>query len=105
MAASYESRIWFKQLNFASSADANQSAFADSWRSCSLSRSKSTGLLVNSEAPSSPALVVAIGSHQHDREIREPLLYLAQQLQAVHPRHVDVRENRDQRGLYLAREK
>jgi hypothetical protein len=52
----------------------------------------------------SPPLVVAIGGHHHDREAREPLFDLAQQLQAVHPRHIDVRENRDQRGVDLASE-
>src|SRR5580704_1148991 len=36
----------------------------------------------------SPPLVVAIGGHHHDREAREPLFDLAQQLQAVHPRHI-----------------
>src|SRR6266446_6825332 len=55
-------------------------------------------------AGASPPLVVAIGGHHHDLEIREPLLDLAQQLQAVHPRHVNVRENRDQCGLDLASE-
>src|SRR5271169_5331293 len=40
-----------------------------------------------------PAIGVAIGAHHHDREIGEPLFDLAQQLQAVHARHVDVRQD------------
>jgi hypothetical protein len=35
-------------------------------------------------------LVVPVGGHHHDRQIGATLLDLAEQLQAVHPRHIDV---------------
>jgi hypothetical protein len=44
-------------------------------------------------AGAAAALVVAIGGDHHDREIGEPLFDLAQQLQAVHARHVDIRQD------------
>ena len=49
----------------------------------------------NSEAP----FIVAIRGHHHDRESGEPLFDLAQQLQPIHPWHVDVREDDDQGRL------
>ena len=50
------------------------------------------------------ALVVAIGGHHHDRQIRPPRLDLTQQGEPIHPRHVDFRQNRDQLGPDLVRE-
>jgi hypothetical protein len=38
-----------------------------------------------------------LSGYHHDREIGEPLLDLCQQLQAVHTRHVDVRQHSDER--------
>src|SRR5215813_11945793 len=55
-------------------------------------------------AGAASSLVVAIGGHHHDRQIGEPLLDLRQQLQAIHTRHVDVRENREKRRLDLLSE-
>jgi hypothetical protein len=52
-------------------------------------------------AGAASSVIVAIGSHHHDRQIGEPFLDLGQQLQAVHAQHVDVGENRDKRGLDL----
>jgi hypothetical protein len=46
---------------------------------------------------------VKAGSH-HDRQVGEPLLDLAEQLLPVHAGHVDVGEDRHQRGFYLTRE-
>jgi hypothetical protein len=50
-------------------------------------------------AGAASALVVAIGSHHHDRQIRATLFDLTGQLQPVHTRHIDVRQDRNQRGL------
>jgi len=50
------------------------------------------------------SLVVAVGGHHQDRQIRATLLDFAEQLQAVHARHVYVRENRHESGLNLFRE-
>jgi hypothetical protein len=50
------------------------------------------------------AFFIAISGHHHDREIGESLLDLGQQLQAVHSWHVDVREDRDERGPDFPRE-
>jgi hypothetical protein len=47
-------------------------------------------------AGAAPPLVIAIGGHHHHRQIGEPLFDLAQQLQTVHSRHVDVRQDDDQ---------
>ena len=45
------------------------------------------------------SLFVTIGGHHQDGQIRATLLDLAEQLQAVHARHVDVRETRHERAL------
>ena len=42
------------------------------------------------------ALIVAVGGHHHDHQIRKALFDLAQQLQPVNARHVDLRQDRDQ---------
>jgi hypothetical protein len=47
------------------------------------------------------ALVVAIGGHHHDRQVRPLPLDLAQKFEPIHARHVDVREQYDQLRLYL----
>ena len=44
-------------------------------------------------------LIVAIGGHHHHRQLGPPRLDLAQQLQSVHDRHVDVRQDHDRRRL------
>ena len=75
-------------------------------RNCAFSRSKSTGLVMNSEAPNSlgppPPLVVAIGGHHHHRQIGVSHLDLAKQRQPVHSRHVDVGQDHDQLRLDAA---
>src|SRR6516225_10217711 len=48
-------------------------------------------------SPSS--LVVTIGGHHHDRQIRATLFDFAEQFQSVHTRHVDIREYRNEGGL------
>ena len=50
-------------------------------------------------AGSAAPLVVTVGGYDHHRELGEPLLDLARQVQPVHPRHVDVRQNDDQLRL------
>src|SRR5271166_281529 len=52
-----------------------------------------------------PPLVVAIGGHHDDRQVGVQSLDLAKQCEAVHARHVDVREDDDQLRLDLAGER
>jgi hypothetical protein len=52
----------------------------------------------------SSSLVIAIGGDHHHRQIGEVLFDLAQQLEAIHARHVDVRKDDDQLRLDLAGE-
>src|SRR5208337_1961099 len=51
-----------------------------------------------------PPFVIAIGGHHDDRQLGVQSLDFAEQCQAVHARHVDVREDDDQLRLDLAGE-
>ena len=50
-------------------------------------------------AGAASSVVVTKRAHHHDRQIGEPLLDRGQQLQAIHARHVDVDEDRNEGGL------
>jgi nitroreductase len=69
-----------------------------------MSRERFLRLLDTAEYLAAHIHEALVCGHDHDREIGEPLLDLGQQLQAVHPRHVNVREDRDQRGTDFPRE-
>jgi hypothetical protein len=75
----------------------SQPAAAGNCGSCCFNRSKSTGLVMNSEAPSSRArrrLSSSPGGNHHDGQIGTTLFDFPEQFETVLTRHVDVREHR-----------